>query len=108
MSQVIEVTDATFESVVVSSPTPVLVDYWADWCAPCKQLSPVIDDLAASYGDRITFATVDTNANQVIAADQGILSLPTIQVWRDGRVVRSLRGGKSRRALARVLDECAG
>ncbi|AMS05699.1 thioredoxin [Acidipropionibacterium acidipropionici] len=108
MSQVIEVTDATFESVVVKSPTPVLVDYWADWCAPCKQLSPVIDELAASYGDRVTFATVDTNVNQAIATDQQILSLPTIQVWRDGRVVKSLQGGRSRRALVRVLDECAG
>ncbi|AXE40236.1 thioredoxin [Acidipropionibacterium virtanenii] len=108
MSQVIEVTDATFESLVVNSPTPVLVDYWADWCAPCKQLSPVIDELSAAYGDRVTFAKVDTNVNQAIAADQAILSLPTIQVWRDGRVVRSLQGGTSRRALARVLDECAG
>lgn len=108
MSQVIEVTDAPFASVVLGSARPVLVDYWADWCAPCKQLSPVVAELSETYGDRMTFATVDTNANQRTAADQQILSLPTIQVWRDGRLVRSWPGGRSRRALIKALDEVVG
>lgn len=108
MSHVIEVTDATFESEVVGASRPVLVDYWADWCAPCKQLSPIIDELAASYGDRMTFAKVDTNTNTRIAADQGILSLPTIQVWQDGQLVKSLQGGRTKKALMKVIDEFVG
>ncbi|MCI1748243.1 MAG: thioredoxin [Acidipropionibacterium sp.] len=105
MSQVIEVTDATFASVVMSSAKPVLVDYWADRCAPCERLSPVIDDLSERFGDRMTFASLDTNANRRTATDQQILSLPTIQVWQDGRLVKSLPGGRSRRALLKALDE---
>ncbi|WP_257477855.1 thioredoxin family protein [Acidipropionibacterium jensenii] len=108
MSQVIEVTDETFASVVMSSAKPVLVDYWADWCVPCKQLSPLIAELSDSHGDRMTFTTLDTNTNQRTAADQQILSLPTIQVWQDGRLVRSLQGGRSRRALLKALDDFIG
>lgn len=108
MSHVIEVTDATFESVVVKSSTPVLVDYWADWCAPCKRLSPVIDGLASDYRGRVAFAKVDTNVNRRVAVDQAVLSLPTIQMWRDGRLVGRLQGGQSRRALVRALDKWLG
>lgn len=105
MSQVIEVTDATFASVVMSSAKPVLVDYWADRCAPCERLLPIIDDLSEHFGDRMTFTSLDTNANRRTAADQQILSLPTIQVWQGGRLVKSLPGGRSRRALLKALDE---
>lgn len=108
MSQVIEVTDATFEAQVIGSSKPVLVDYWADWCAPCKQLSPIVEELAQAYGDRMVFAKVDTNVNQQVATSQGILSLPTIQIWQGGQLVKSLQGGKTKKALLKVIDEFVG
>ncbi|WP_130866585.1 thioredoxin [Acidipropionibacterium timonense] len=108
MSQVIEVTDATFEAQVIGSSKPVLVDYWADWCAPCKQLSPIVEELAQVYGDRMVFAKVDTNVNQQVATSQGILSLPTIQIWQGGQLVKSLQGGKTKKALLKVIDEFVG
>lgn len=105
MSKVTDVTDADFASVVLGSSKPVLVDYWADWCAPCKQLSPIIDELSTTYGDAITFVKMDTNANTVIPAQQGVMSLPTLQVFVGGQVVKQLTGGKTKAALVKVLDE---
>lgn len=105
MSNVIEVTDSTFSSEVTGASKPVLVDYWADWCAPCKQLSPIIDELAGVYGDRMVFAKVDTNANTRVAAEQGIMSLPTLQVWQDGQLVKQVQGGRTKKALIKIIEE---
>lgn len=105
MSNVADVTDATFTDTVVKSAKPVLVDYWADWCSPCKQLSPIVDELAAEHGDKITFVKMDTNANTQVPASQGIMSLPTLQLWVGGEVVKSLTGAKSKAALVKALDE---
>lgn len=76
------------------SSRPVLVDYWADWCAPCKQLSPIIDELARDYGDKVTFLKLDTNVNTATPVNYGVLSLPTIQIWVGGEVVKSFTGAK--------------
>lgn len=105
MSNVTEVTDATFAEFVVNSSKPTLVDYWADWCSPCKQLSPIIDELATSHGDKINFVKLDTNANPKVPTEQGVLSLPTLQVWQNGQVVKSLQGARSKGALLKALDE---
>ena len=102
---VIEVTDQSFDQQVRQSAKPVLVDYWADWCSPCKQLSPIVDELAAELGDRIDFVKMDTNTNTQIPTEQGILSLPTLQIWQGGRVVKSLQGAKTKGALLKVLNE---
>ena len=98
MSQVIEVTEATFSSEVAGATKP-------DWCAPCKQLSPIIEEIAAAHSDKMTFAKVDTNTNQQLAASQGIMSLPTIQIWQDGQIVKSVQGGKTKKALLKLIDE---
>ena len=105
MSNVMEVTDATFDSQVLAAARPTLVDYWADWCAPCKQLSPIIDELAGQYGDRINFVKLDTNANPDVPMRQGILSLPTIQIFVNGELVKSLQGGKTKGALLKAIEE---
>lgn len=105
MSTVLEVTDATFAQEVLSSDRPTLVDYWADWCAPCKQLTPIIEELARSYGDRIKFTKLDTNANPQIPLNQGVMSLPTIQIIVKGEVVSSMQGGRTKSALIKVLEE---
>ncbi|MGA4506687.1 thioredoxin [Propionibacteriaceae bacterium G1746] len=105
MSNVVDVTDANFAEVVLQSPKPVLVDYWADWCAPCKQLSPIVEELAAQHGDKVTFVKMDTNANTAVPAAQGIMSLPTLQVFVGGEVVTQLVGAKSKAALTKALAE---
>ena len=105
MSNVADVTDATFNDLVVKSPKPVVIDYWADWCAPCKQLSPIIDELARDYGDKITFLKLDTNVNTATPVNYGVLSLPTIQIWVGGEVVKSFTGAKPKSVLLKAIDE---
>ena len=105
MSQVTEVTDATFADEVVKSTKPVLVDYWADWCAPCKQLSPVLDELARDYGDKVSFVKLDTNANTATPINYGVLGLPTLQLFVGGEVVKSFTGAKPKSVLLKALAE---
>lgn len=99
------ITEAQFADEVLLSPIPVVVDYWADWCGPCKQLAPIVDELAREYEGRVAFVKVDTSAEPGLAAQQGILSLPTLQFFKAGRVEQSLSGGKSKNALKKVIDE---
>lgn len=101
---VIDVTDATFEAEVLGASKPVLVDYWADWCSPCRQLSPLVDELSEVYGDRMIFAKLDTNANPEIPTRQGVMALPTLQFFVDGQVVSSLQGGKTKAALIKAIE----
>ncbi len=105
MSEVAAVTDATFAQEVLQSSKPVLVDYWADWCAPCRQLSPIIDELAREYGDKVTFLKMDTVANTRTPTEQGIMGLPTLQIYSGGQVVKQLVGGKTKAALIKALEE---
>lgn len=105
MSEVAAVTDATFEEVVLKSAKPVLVDYWADWCAPCRQLSPIIDELARDHGDAVTFVKLDTNTNTKTPLAYGVLGLPTLQIFVGGEVVKQFQGGKTKAALLRAIEE---
>ena len=105
MSAVEEVTDATFDQLVLKSDTPVLVDYWADWCAPCRQLSPIVDELAKEYGDKVTFLKLDTNANPDMPVRYDVLGLPTLQVFVNGEVVNSMTGGRTKASLIKALRE---
>lgn len=101
---VIEVTDASFDSEVLQATKPVLVDYWADWCSPCKQLSPIIDELSNIYGDQMIFAKLDTNANPDVPMRQGVMALPTLQFFVNSQVVNSLQGGKTKAALVKAIE----
>ena len=105
MSAVTEVTDATFEAEVLRSEKPVMVDYWADWCSPCKQIAPIIEELSRQYGDRMSFVKLDTNANPTVPTQMGIMGLPTLQVFVGGQVVKSMTGGKTKAALVKVIEE---
>jgi thioredoxin 1 len=102
---VANVTDANFAEVVLKSAKPVVVDYWADWCAPCKQLSPIIEELAGELGDKVTFVKMDTNTNTSTPVKQGVMSLPTIQVFLDGEVVKQFVGAKPKSAFLKALQE---
>ena len=97
--------DASFDTDVLKSTKPVLVDYWADWCAPCRQVAPIIDELAGEFGDRMGFYTLDTNVNPRVPTEQGVLGLPTIQIFSGGEVVKSFTGGKTKAALIRAIEE---
>ena len=101
MGAVNEVTDATFDEVVLKSDKPVLVDFWADWCGPCKQVAPIIEELANTHGDKVTFVKMDTNTNPVTPANNHVLGLPTIQVYVGGELVKAFKGAKSEVGAAR-------
>lgn len=105
MAAVAEVTDATFTTQVLQASKPVLVDYWADWCAPCKQIAPILEELAQQYGDRMTFLKMDTNTNPATAAQMGVMGLPTLQVFVDGMVVKSVTGAKPKGTLIKLVEE---
>jgi thioredoxin 1 len=105
MSNVADVTDATFTDQVLKSSKPVVIDYWADWCAPCKQLSPIIEELARDYGDKVTFLKMDTNTSTQVPTQQGVLGLPTIQVFVGGEVVKSFTGAKPKSVLLKAIEE---
>ena len=102
---VTDVTEKTFVDEVLMAPGLVIVDYWADWCAPCRQIAPIIDELAGEFGDRMGFYKLDTNTNPRVPTEQGVLGLPTIQIFSGGEVVKSFTGGKTKAALIRAIEE---
>jgi thioredoxin 1 len=89
---------------VESSAKPVLVDFWAEWCAPCRLLAPTFERLAATYGDEISFAKVNVDELPEVAGQYGIRSIPTLLLLREGKVVEELVGARPYNDLARVLD----
>ncbi|MGI8769386.1 MAG: thioredoxin [Propionibacteriaceae bacterium] len=105
MGAVSEVTDADFDAKVVKSTKPVVVDYWADWCAPCKQIAPIMEELATEHGDKIEFVKMDTNTNPVTPANNFVQGLPTIQVWQNGEVVKAFKGARSKSSLLKAIEE---
>lgn len=98
-----EGTAANFAALTGSSKL-VIVDYWADWCSPCKQLSPILDELAAEYNDQIDVVKVDTNGQADLAAQQGVMSLPTLHFYSGGQLVKSLQGGQTKRTLVKTIE----
>ena len=104
MGAVPAVTDASFDQDVLKSSKPVLVDYWADWCTPCKQIAPIIEELAAEHGDKITFVKLDTNDNPTTPAKHGILSIPVLQLFVDGELAAEVKGARSKGAILKTLD----
>src|ERR1700722_20205751 len=101
----IEVSDASFSSDVLSSNKPVLVDFWATWCGPCKMVAPVLEQIAAQQGDQLTVAKPDGDANPDTARDYEVVSIPTMILFKDGQPVKRIVGAKGKAALLRELSD---
>ena len=103
-ANVVTLTDANFETEVLKSEMPVLVDFWAEWCGPCKMLAPVLDELAGDYEGRIKLGKLNIDDHQKPASDYGIRAIPTLLFFKGGQVVEQVVGMKSKRDLKSIID----
>ena len=104
MSEDMNVTEQNFDEIIQKSKVPVLIDFWAEWCGPCKMLTPVIEELAAEYGETVKIAKVNVDQQPNLAARYGIRSIPTIIIFRGGEIVEQMVGMQAKEALKAKLD----
>ena len=104
---IVHVTDATFENQVLQSSHPVLVDYWAEWCGPCKMLIPVLNELATEYAGKVKIAKVNVDHAGMLAGQYGVQSIPALFFFKGGQVVAQMVGARSKKDLKAQLDQIA-
>ena len=102
------VTDATFATDVLASDKPVIVDFWAEWCGPCRQVAPILDEIAGENAEKISIVKLNVDENPQTAASYGITSIPTLNVYQGGQVVKTIVGAKPKAALLRDLESFLG
>ena len=103
-----EVDENTFEGEVLQADKPVLVDFWATWCKPCLMVAPLVDELADEFEGKVEFCKVDVDANQKIAANYGVMSIPTLLVFKDGAPVSNMVGAKPKAEIKKHLEAAIG
>jgi len=104
---IVTATETNFHDEVLHSSTPVLVDFWAEWCGPCKMLAPLLDELATEYNGKVKIAKVNIDDHQNLAAQYKVSAIPTLLIFKNGQVTEQMVGAKSKRDLKASLDRAA-
>ena len=108
MADVLNVTDLTFEAEVLKSDKPVVIDFWAEWCAPCRQIAPIIKELAAEHGDQVKIVKMDIDSSPNTPGQYGVRAIPTILAFKDGQVVQQLQGARPKRDFDEMVAGLLG
>lgn len=101
-------TDANFEEEVLKSQTPVLIDFWAEWCAPCRAVSPIIEELAGEYAGKIKVGKMNTDENSRTPQEFGVMSIPTVFIFKDGKPVKTIVGAQGKENYKKAIEEAIG
>ena len=105
MAEILDVTDATFEAEVLKSDTPAIIDFWAEWCAPCRQIAPIVKDLAAQYGGRLKVVKMNIDENPATPGRYGVRAIPTVLAFKGGTVVGQITGARPKSAFEEMAQK---
>jgi thioredoxin 1 len=105
MADVTEVTDQNFEQEVLKAETPAIIDFWAEWCAPCRAIAPIVKELAAVYGDRVKIVKMDIDANPATPGRYGVRAIPTVLAFQNGQVVEQLQGARPKADFQAMVEK---
>ena len=105
MANAVEITDATFDDEVVNSDTPVVVDFWAEWCGPCKMIAPIVEELAGEYEGKVKFTKMDVDSNPKTPMQFGIRGIPTLLIFNEGKAVGQIVGALPKTMLKQRVEE---